>query len=191
MGARISLRLKISQKIIMRSIKKSLGLWAISVAIILMVPFIATQFSSEFNWGLFDFIFVGTVLFGAGLTYELIARKTGDVMYRSAVGVAIATAIFLVWVNGAVGIIGDGPINLLYFGVLATGLIGSIIARFKPQGMSRALFAMAIAQALIPVIALFIGEQNFSPSVLGVFILNTFFTVMFLVSALLFRHATK
>ena len=42
----------------------------------------------------------------------------------------------------------------MYFGVLAVGFIGAFIARFQPRGMARALFATAVAQALVPVIAL-------------------------------------
>jgi len=40
-------------------------------------------------------------------TYELVARKAGNIAYRAAVGVAVAAALILVWVNGAVGIIGN------------------------------------------------------------------------------------
>jgi len=70
--------------------------------------------------------------------------------YRFAVGVALTTAFILLWVNGAVGIIGDesNDANIMYFGVLAVGFIGAIIARFRPLGMARALYAMALAQVL-------------------------------------------
>jgi hypothetical protein len=52
------------------------------------------------------------------------------------------------------GIIGDGLVNLMYFGVFAVGFIGAFISRFQPRGMSRALFATAAAQALVPLIAM-------------------------------------
>src|SRR5688572_1652698 len=85
--------------------------------------------------------------------------KTGDTAYRSAVGVALAAASILVWLSLGVGIIGqDGdPANLMYFGVLAVGIIGAIIARLQPDGMARALFATALAQALVAAIALIAG----------------------------------
>jgi hypothetical protein len=86
-------------------------------------------------------------------TYELAARMTGNSAYRAAVGVAVAAAFILVWMNLAVGIIGteDNPANLMYGGVLAVGIIGALIARFQPDGMARALFATALAQALVAV----------------------------------------
>ena len=129
--------------------------WAAVVALILLIPLVAMQFSDEWNWDLFDFIFAGTLLFGAGLTYELVAKKVGTTAYRAAVGVAMATAVVLVWVNAAAGIIGDdGFFNLMYFGVLAIGIVGALVARFQPQGMARALFAGAFAQMLVPLVVL-------------------------------------
>jgi hypothetical protein len=109
---------------------------------------------------------------------------TGNNAYRAAGGVALAAAFILVWMNLAVGIIGneDNPANLMYGGVLAVGIIGAVIARFQPHGMARALVATALAQALAAVIALIAG--------LGyTFILTGFFVALWLISAWLFRKA--
>ena len=138
---------------------------------------------------------MGTLLFGTGLAYELVARKGSTVAYRAAVGVALAAAFLLIWVNGAVDIIGseNNDANMMYFWVLAVGFIGALIARFQPRGMVRALFATALAQMLVPVIALI----NWQPAswgaagVFGVFVLNAFFVMLFVVSALLFRRVTS
>jgi len=63
-----------------------------------------------------DFAVFGALLLGVGVTFELAARKTGNIVYRSAVGVALAAAFILVWVNGSVGVIGseDNDANLMY-----------------------------------------------------------------------------
>jgi hypothetical protein len=76
--------------------------------------------------------------------------------------------------------------------VLTVGFLGATIVRFEPHGMSRVLFAMAIAQALVPVIALIIWKSQISwaPGMLGVFGLNAFFVMLFVGSALLFRRAS-
>ena len=113
--------------------------------------------------------------------------------YRLAVGVALAAAFILVWLSLGVGIIGaDGdPANTVYFGVLAVGIIGAIIVRFQPHGMARALFAMALAQALVAVIALIFGlGLPWSPPV-EILALNGFFVALFVGSALLFRYAAR
>jgi hypothetical protein len=113
--------------------------------------------------------------------------------YRFAAGVALAAALLLVWLSLGVGIIGaDGdPANTMYFGVLAVGIIGAIVARFRPHGMARALFATALAQALVAVIALILGlGLPWSPPV-EILALNGFFVALFVGSALLFRYAGR
>src|SRR5919112_4354638 len=81
---------------------------------------------------------------------------TGNTAYRAAVGVALVAAFILVWMNLAVGIIGseDNPANLMYGGVLAVGLIGAVMVRFQPHGMTNVLLGMALAQALAAGLAL-------------------------------------
>ena len=113
--------------------------------------------------------------------------------YRSAVGVALATAFVLLWVNGAVGVIGSENIhaNLMYFGVLAVGVIGAVIARFQPRGMSFALFATALAQAFVTLVAI-IGRLGFSTSgPLDLLLLNGLFIALWVVSACLFRQTAR
>jgi hypothetical protein len=169
---------------------------ALVTAFILLIPLVAMQFSDEVDWNLFDFVVAGALLFGSGLAYELVARKRGNVAYRAAVGVAVAAALLLVWINLAVGIIGseDNPVNGLYFLVVFIGIIGVGIARFRPRGMAWALFATALAQLLVPMIALLIGKSQASalqdpPGFVGVLVLNAFFAMLFVMSALLFLRS--
>ena len=112
--------------------------------------------------GSVDFAVASALLLGTGLTYELAVRKSGNVAYRLAAGVALAAAFLLIWVNLAVGVIasGDEPANLLYGAVLAVGIIGAILVRFEPQGMARAPLATAIAQALVGMLALGAGWER-------------------------------
>lgn len=175
--------------------KKIIGL-ALATAFLLLIPLVATQTSDGWNWDLFDFAIIGTLIFGTGLTYILVtrAREAENMVYRMAVGVALAAAFLLVWVNGAVGIIGseNEPANLMYFGVLAVGVIGTSIARFQPRGMERAMFAIVLSFVFVIVIALSMGMQDYPGSsvseILGV---NGFFIMLFVLSTLLFRHAAQ
>lgn len=66
----------------------------------------------------------------------------------------------MTWVNLAVGIIGseDNPLNVVFVGVLAIGIVGAFIARFQPRGMARAMVAVGIAQVLVAVAALIGGH---------------------------------
>ncbi len=166
---------------------------ALAAAFILLLPLLAMQITDEVVWDLADFAVAGALLVGTGLTYVLVARKAGNIAYRAAVGVALAAALLLVWINLAVGVIGteDDLANLMYVGVLAVGIIGAIIARFRPHGMARALFATALAQALVAVIALIFGLGSpWSPPA-EILALNGFFVALFVVSAWLFRNAAR
>jgi len=178
--------------------KKNIIRIALATAFILLIPLAAMQFSDEVDWNRFDFVVAGALLFGSGLAFELVARKSGDTAYRAAVGVAVATALLLAWINLAVGIIGseDNPANLMYFAVLFVGILGAGMARLRPRGMARAMFATAIALALVPVIALAVGKSQAHalqepPGVWGVLALNAFFVMLFVVSALLFRRSAQ
>jgi hypothetical protein len=166
----------------------------LAAAFVLLLPLLAMQITDEVVWDVADFAVAGALLVGAGLIYELVARKAGDIAYRAAVGVALAAAFILLWGMGAVGIIGeDGdPADLMYLGVLAVGIVGAIIARFQPVGMARALLATALAQALVAVIALIAGKHQAAiSSVAEILGLNGFFVALFIGSAWLFRHAAR
>ncbi len=167
--------------------------WA-AAAFILLLPLVAMQFTDEVNWNAFDFVVAGALLLGAGFAVELVVRQVDNRAYRLAACMALAGALILVWVNMAVGIIGseDEAANLMYFAVLAVGAIGAFLARFRPRGMARALFAMALAQALAAVIALIARWGATGPNWrLEIIVLNGFFVVLFAGSALLFQKAAQ
>ena len=113
--------------------------------------------------------------------------------YLLAIAGSLLVVIFLVWLSLGVGIIGaDGdPANLMYFVVVAIGVIGAIITRLKSSGMARVLLAMAYVQALITAIAMFakLGLPYSGP--LEILMLNGFFVVAFVVAAWLFRRAAS
>ncbi len=56
--------------------------------------------------------------------------------------------------------------------------------------MSRALFATAAAQLLVPVIAVLIWHPPMDEGLFKTFVLNTNFAVLFVGAALLFRRAS-
>jgi VIT1/CCC1 family predicted Fe2+/Mn2+ transporter len=163
-------------------------------AFILSLPLLAMLITDEVVWGLGDFALAGVLLVGTGLVHARATRTPRNIAYRAAVGVAIATAFILLFLMGAVGIIGeDGdPADLMYFGVLAVGIVGAVIARLQPEGMARAMLATALAQALVAVIALIAGKHQ-APisSVWEILGLNGFFVALFVGSAWLFRHAAR
>lgn len=174
------------------SLSRSAVIIALAAAFMLLIPLIAMQYETGENWSPFDFAVAWTLLFSTGFTYKLVLKKLGNNIYRLAVGASTAAALFMVWSNLAVGLVGseNNPANLMYFGVLAVGLIAALIARFQPQQMKYVLLATAAAQILVAFIELLAGTSLTQDSslieVLGV---NGFFTALWLGSALLFRYA--
>ena len=166
---------------------------ALGTALLLMVPLIGMQVSEGVRWTLSDFVIAGALLFGTGLAYEFISKKGGTLAYRAGVGMAVMTSLLLIWINLAVGIIGNenNPANLLYFGVILVGIIGVIISRFRASAMSQTAFAMAITQVLVPVIAFAIWRPPFNMGVVQVFVLSGGFAVLYAGAALLPRNDQK
>ena len=160
---------------------------------LLLVPFAASFFVDGWLWTGSDYVFAWVLFAGAALGYTFVASRAGAPASKAAAGLGVAAAFFLVWVSAAVGIIGDdNPANLLYGGVLATGFLGACASGLKPRGLSRAMFATAVAQALVPVIGLMAWPPSafsWSPGVLPVFVLNAGWVTLWLGSALLFRRA--
>eukprot|EP00913_Durusdinium_trenchii_P008878 g8344.t1 len=159
---------------------KRMALWLAVVVALLMIPLVAMQMTNEVQWGPIDFAFMGTLLLATGFAYELIARRTGITAHKLAAGIGIAAAFFLVWANAAVGIVGEpgGP-NVMYFGVVAVGIVGALLARFESRGMALTLFAMAAVHFLVTATAL--ALRSIDPPGIGVVLcFNGLFIALFL-----------
>lgn len=85
--------------------KRLVTILALAIAI-LFIPLIAMNITNEVNWTLFDFIVVGVLLVGTGLTLELILRKIKTLKYRILLGIVLFITLFLIWAELAVGIFG-------------------------------------------------------------------------------------
>lgn len=113
--------------------------------------------------------------------------------YRAGIGIALVAACLLVWLSLGVGIIGkDGdPANLMYFGVLAVGIVGAVFARFRAHGMARALAATAVAQVVVAAIAVIGGLGRPWSGPAEILILNAFFVGAFAGASRLFARAAR
>jgi hypothetical protein len=160
------------------------AVWS-GAAALMVLPVLATRGTNSAAWdppG--DLMFLAILLAGVGVAYELAAKVRDRNAYRAAIVMALAAAFLSGWINLAVGIIGseDNPANWIYAGVLAVAFVGSVLARFRPLGMARAMVGTAIAQALAFMIALTAGLGFTGP-------ITVFFTALWLTSAALFQKA--
>jgi hypothetical protein len=97
---------------------RSAILVALATAFILLLNLVAMQFTDEVNWSLFDFVFAGALLGGAGLLVVRAARRPRNLAYRAAAAAIGVAAIVL-------GEADDAP-GLVLFGCL---LIAGTVAR--------------------------------------------------------------
>lgn len=75
-------------------------------AFLLLIPFVAMQFTAEVNWKPLDFVAAGVLLLSAGFACELILRFVKGVGMRIAALALVLLVLLLVWAELAVGIFG-------------------------------------------------------------------------------------
>src|SRR5580765_7752369 len=100
------------------------SLWknpALITALILLLLLMGNHFVDGWNWPPGAFVVVGTLLFGIGLTYELVTRNRDAIAYRAAVGIAFAAAFLLAGGN-LVQWADVNPAAVMYFGVPIVGV---------------------------------------------------------------------
>ena len=78
-----------------------------AILLLLLIPFIAMQFSNEVNWSIMDFVVAGVLLFGTGLTIEFVLRKVKTRKNRILVCGIIILLLLLLWTELAVGLFGS------------------------------------------------------------------------------------
>ena len=117
--------------------------------------------------------------------------KPKPIPYRLAIAVAVGTSLLLIWLSMGVGLIGrDGdPANRMYSAVVAVGVFGAIVSRVRPIGMARTLVAMAFLQAAIGAYAALAGLGRPWSGALELMGLSSFFVILFIGSAWLFRRS--
>lgn len=77
-----------------------------AIAMLLLIPLIAMQFTPEVLWTSSDFVIMGFLLLGTGLLIELIFRRFKKLQSRLFLGVVVLLAFLLIWAELAVGVFG-------------------------------------------------------------------------------------
>ena len=164
---------------------------ALVTAGVLLIPLWGNTYIDGWNWDWYGFVLAATVVFSAGLTYELLARNMSNRAYRFGVGLSVVTAFALTWVNMVLAA-DENPANLMYVGVVVIGVIGTAISRLRARGIARAWFGTAVAQMLASIIAFVFWKTNLAlGKAVPVIGLNGLFAMLFVASALLFQRAAR
>jgi hypothetical protein len=117
------------------------------------------------------------------------------IAYRIGAAVALGAGFLEVWMNLAVGIVGetDNAQNQGFFGVVVAAMACAFVAQLRPDGMARAMLATAGVQALL---GLMVATAPITARVepmgaTGVLMLSGMFTALWLVSAALFHWSAR
>lgn len=78
----------------------------IVIAVLLLIPFVAMQFTSEVDWDFRDFVIMGILLLATGAGIELAIRSISSSKTRLIAVGTILIIFFLIWAELAVGIFG-------------------------------------------------------------------------------------
>lgn len=85
---------------------RSLILYSIPL-VVLSIPLIAMQFTSEVNWTMSDFTTMGILLFLTVFTIDFVLKKVKTFKSRLIIVSVIIISLMLTWAEMAVGIFGS------------------------------------------------------------------------------------
>ena len=171
-----------------------LALWAVPTILLITPALMMWRATEGWQWGPFDFAFATVLLYGTTGLVDLAIRKGGSLAYRLGAVLAVLVSFLLVWVNGAVGVIGNenNPANLLFIGTILVALAGAALARFAARGMARAMLAAFVLTAAIAAAAPAFGwGAGEPPGTVGLTILIGGFALMWGLSSALFAKAAR
>lgn len=104
------------------------AIWTVP-ALLLLVPLVAMRFTDEVAWTASDVALAAALSFGCVGLCRLLARSPAPRRRRVAAGGLVLLAVLLVWIDGAVGIVGDRPHAATLGVALALLTLAAIAAR--------------------------------------------------------------
>lgn len=138
----------------------------------------------RFPWTASDFVIMGVLLGSVGLGIEFLVARACNIFIRLGAVMLMLTVFLTIWVNMAVGMIGDGnAYNLLFLIPVAVGISGVTAYRLDPRKSALvALVAGALQSA--------IGFGGYAQDPRGA-MLSATFGLFWLFAAALFRAGSS
>ena len=111
-----------------------------------------------------------------------------ETAYRAGVVVAAVTSLLSVWTT----VVRDDSTGIGYFMVILSALVGGFAAWFRPAGLARTMFGVAIMQMLLGIaLATAPVTARMPDGVFKAVLFNGVFSALWLMSAAFFRVAAK
>ncbi|GMM92347.1 hypothetical protein [Qipengyuania sp. MTN3-11] len=156
--------------------------WGALLAL-LALPTVAYLFDPGFGWSGGDFLFAIVMLGALGIAGEVALRVGKGWIHRLALLGAAGAGFATVWINAAVGIIGEGAINIAYDLIVLAALIGSVAVRFRAWDMARVTALVIVAELITAIVAQLNGQADWGPALFAI--------ALWLAPLLLFRKAAS
>lgn len=123
-----------------------------------------------------------------GSSKAIDTSASGNLSYRAGVALAVLTSFLIVWTT----IVRDDSTGEGFFLLIMAPVVGGFAARFRPDGMARTMLGVAVMQALFTLLIVTAPvTAQVSDGVFKAWLFGGVFTVLWLVSATLFRAAAK
>lgn len=123
---------------------------------------------------------------GSSNTVEM--ATSGSTAYRAGVGVAALASFLIVWTT----IVRDSVDSAGFFLLVMAPVVGGFASRFRPAGMARTMLGVAVMQCVWTLaVATAPVTAQVPDGVFKTWLFGGFFTLLWLVSAALFRAAAK
>jgi hypothetical protein len=151
-----------------------------------MFPLLMMQIGREWSLGV---VLIAEALIAALLILvELAARGRGNSAYRAGVILAVVACLLRAWIN----IVAEDSVNLGFFVVIMMVAAGALAVQGEASGMTRLMLGTAVVHALVTsMIATDPHTAAGPPGGVRVLLLNGYFVVLWLVSALAFWLALR
>jgi len=86
--------------------KKKFIIIVFIAGLLLLIPLIAMQFTTEVNWDFMDFVVAAILIIGSGICIEFVGRKVRKPVYKTVAIISVLIILLLLWAELAVGIFG-------------------------------------------------------------------------------------
>ena len=136
-----------------RHIGWRIALWGALLAL-LALPAIAMQWTDEVNWSPSDFVFAAILLGALGAGIDLALRMRGSWLRRLAIATFALASFLTLWINAAVGIIGDeDSINMGFTIMVIAAIAAAALVRMRAPAMANILALAACVPMVLGVVA--------------------------------------
>ncbi len=83
---------------------KDIATVILGTGLVLLIPFIAMQVTSDVLWDESDFIVIGALLLAMGMVFVFLTRKFQNSTQRACIALGVIAITFYIWAELAVGI---------------------------------------------------------------------------------------